>query len=713
MRGSEKKQSALTGIFLLLAVCCCWYSCSNSTHSTQNKLANAASPYLREHADNPVHWYPWGAEALQKARDEDKPLLISIGYASCHWCHVMERESFMDTMVARIMNEEFISIKVDREERPDIDNIYMHACQLMNNGEAGWPLNAFALPDGKPFFAGTYYTKDNWVKLLKQIAASYKNQKGKVQLQAESLTFGMIDNDSALLQIKSNSNPYDGKTYRTVFENIYHRYDTTHGGLQGAPKFPNPSLWEFNLQYHYYTQDPRALKITLTTLHHMANGAVYDHVGGGFARYATDSVWQVPHFEKMLCDNAQLISLYAHAYQVTGEQDFKRVAEETIEYIEAELTAPGGGYFSSQNAESGSGEGDYYAWTLKEIRSALGSNDSELFTKFFNASEKGNWKDGKNLLFASLTRAEFAARQNVSREHLHKSLGDAQTKLAAIRKKRAAPSVDTKILTSWNALLVKAYADAYAAFGNEVLLKKAETLAAYLEQNMIRPDGRLWRLQSKGTFSVDGFLDDYAFLAKSFIRLYEVSFNKKWLLLADRLIADALVNFYDKDKAIFYYTSATSEKLAVRKAELFSNVIPSPNAVMAENLLFLGSALDKELYLTISRSLLEARAAQLETIVPYSGQWGYLAGLLSYGSSEVVLMGKDALQKSRDLQKHYLPSCMFMGGTEENLPLLQHKLPAAGTLIYVCTNKTCKLPVEETNLALQQIRKLTVEKVAR
>ncbi len=681
-------------------------ACKDSKKIKENRLSNAASPYLREHADNPVNWYPWGDEALNKAKAEDKPLLISIGYSSCHWCHVMERESFMDTAVARIMNEQFISIKVDREERPDIDNIYMHACQLINNGEAGWPLNAFALPDGKPFYAGTYYSKESWIKLLTQISENYRLHKTKVVLQANALTFGMVDNDSLLLHMEPRVTHSNDSKYRSAFEKSYQQIDVINGGSIGYPKFPNPALWEFFLQYYYFTKEKKALDATINTLGKMASGALYDQIGGGFSRYATDSLWRLPHFEKMLCDNAQLISLFAHAYQLTGKVEFKTIAEETIGYLEEELGAHGGGFYSSINAESENAEGDYYAWSVAQMNAMLGTETGKIVNEFFNITEKGNWKSGMNLLFITQNPASFARQHQLTEDQFLKLLKESKVKMFEKRRERRKPTVDTKILTSWNALLIKSYADAYTAFQSEAYLQKANSLARFIEKNMLRENGQLWRIQSRGEVSVDAFLDDYAFLAKAYIQLYEVSFDTHWVMLAEKLVAYALENFYDQPKDIFYYTSRSSGNLAVRKVELFSNVLPSPNAVMGENLIKLSILLDKNEYAEISRRLLTRRLEKLEEIVPFSSQWGWLAGLNSYGYNEVVIMGNDANKRNRELQQHYLPACTFMGGMEENLPLLENKLPAVGTLIYVCSNKTCKMPVAEVSRALEQLKKL-------
>ncbi len=689
------------GVFLLLLLLA---GCNGDGPQKQNRLANASSPYLKEHADNPVDWYEWGPEALEKAKRENKPLLISIGYASCHWCHVMEKESFMDTTVARLMNASFVCIKVDREERPDIDNIYLHACQLMNNGNAGWPLNAFALPDGKPFFAGTYYTKDNWIKLLEQVADSYVNQYNKVVLQANSLTYGIIDNDSLFLQAENPATRAGKELYQSYFQNAYPQLDLNNGGLKGLQKFPTPSLWEFLLQYQYLAKDKRALDVTIHTLTKMALGGIYDHIGGGFARYATDSNWRIPHFEKMLYDNAQLISLYAHAFQVTKNEFFKNVAQETIGFIEDELTAPRGGFYSSLNAVTIEGEGEFYAWTYEDILKIVGNDQGRLMAEYFSIKPDGNWKKGKSILYATYSPEQFSAMKNIAVHDLMNVFSRAKTKLLEKRNSRVKPTADDKILTSWNALMLNAYTDAYAAFGDPDYLEKALSLAAFLEKNMFQENGQLWRVSHNGIATISGFLDDYAYLAKAYIKLYQISFDKHWLSLADKITGYALADFYDSKTGLFFYSSKKSEELVVKKREVLNNVMPSSNAVMGEVLFALGTFFQNEEYLDKSALMMSKMAGKTGEVITGSPAWGYLAGLMSYMNYEVAILGKDALQKNAALQRNYLPNCFFMGGREENLPLLENKLSDSNTMIYVCTNKVCKLPVEEPAKALQQIK---------
>ena len=685
-----------TSLFLLLFFCSC-------TSDKENRLAKASSPYLQQHADNPVDWYEWGDEALAVAKKENKPLLISVGYASCHWCHQMEKESFMDTAVARIMNENFVCIKVDREERPDIDNIYMNACQLIS-GNAGWPLNAFALPDGKPFFAGTYYSKQSWTSLLKNIADAYRKQYKKVMLQANSLANGIANLELAVLT--DSTEILAGKTfYQTLFDSLYQKIDLNYGGFKGSPKFPFPSITEFLLQYYYLTKDKKALDAATTTLTQMALGGIYDQVSGGFARYSTDSLWRIPHFEKMLYDNGQLMSVYAHAYQLTGNMFFKNVIQEIAAFIERDLRAPNGGFYSSLNADTQEGEGEFYAWSYRDFKKYAGSNNNDLIAAYYNISEKGNWENNKNILYATAVPDDFAAKNNVTPTSFQNQLSSAKKTLLAERNKREKPATDDKILTSWNALMLKGYLDAYAALGDESYLQMALSNASFLEQNMFQKDSSLWRSHRGNQNSINAFLDDYALLSKSFIRLYQLTFDKHWLSLARHLADFSIKHFYDAKTGMFYYTPSRSGSV-IKKIEIADNAIPSSNAVMAEVLYNLAVYFENAEYRSKSSRMVSLLQSQMLKRPDYYTGWCFLSGLYSYGTNEVAIMGSDARTKNRELQKNFLPQSIFMGSdSAENLPLLKGKHSGGGTLIYVCTNRVCKQPVEGTELALKQLAK--------
>ena len=665
-------------------------------------MATASSPYLQQHADNPVDWHEWNDEALTTAKKENKPLLVSIGYASCHWCHVMEKESFMDTAVARVMNENFVCIKVDREERPDIDNIYMYACQLISGG-GGWPLNAFALPDGKPFFAGTYYSKTGWLSLLKEISKAYKEKHDLVVKQAEGLTKGIADEELSFTGVDGTAIVINNQGYQNLFDSIYLKTDTVNGGLKGSPKFPMPAVTEFLLQNYYLTGNKKALDAATITLNKMALGGIYDHLDGGFARYATDNAWHIPHFEKMLYDNAQLISLYAHAYQITQNDHYKTIITETISFIERNLASPYGGYYSSLNADTEDGEGEFYTWEESNFKAIAGNED--LLTEYFNVSPTGNWNKGNNILFANYTPQEFAVLKKQTPGQFISLLNKTKKALLEERNKRIKPTADTKILTAWNAMMIKAYADAYIATGIEDYLTKALIIANFIEKNILGNDGSLKRNFKDGKTSINGFLDDYAWTASAFIKLYSVSFDLNFITLAKQIADHAIGNFYNKNADLLYYTATNESKLAVRKMEIDDDAIPSSNSIMAGVLYSLGVIYDDSSYSNISKAMLTSVATQINRFPAYHAQWCSLAGLFSQGTYEVVVMGKDAIAKNKELQKKYLPDCVIMGGIDkEDLPLLENKLPGNKTLIYVCTNKVCKRPVEDVAEALIQVK---------
>ncbi len=689
--GIYKQVCLLLLVFLFFCAC---------TAKNGNHLSNASSPYLRLHADNPVNWYEWGDEPLARAKRENKPLLISIGYAACHWCHQMAKESFMDTAVARFMNEHFICIKVDREERPDIDNVYVNACQLLS-GNAGWPLNAFALPDGKPFYAGTYYSKEAWLGLLKQVDAAYKTQPKKVALQAQMLSHGIAQQEIEVLNDSAVALS-DRTAYRQLFNNIYAKMDLVYGGLKGAPKFPEPAIIEFLLQYYFLTNDKTALDAATITLKQMALGGIYDQVGGGFARYATDSLWRRPHFEKMLYTNAQLISVYAHAYQVTGDMYFKKVTNDIITFVKRDLANASGGYSSSVNADTKAGEGVFYTWTAQEFNSALAGN--KRVAGYYNIAANGNWKANKNILYASAAPSQYAQANGIEPWAFELELSAANKALLTARNNKEKPSVDDKVLSSWNALLLKGFADAYGAFGDKACLEAAIENARFLEKR-ISSDGKLCRTYNEGKINLSAFLDDYSFLASAYTRLYQVSFDKHWLSLARLLTDYSINNFYASGTGMFYYSSLLSDSNVVRKIELADNVLPSSNAVMAGVLYNLGIYFDNEGYIDRSKAMLSKLWRHLlENKTEFYGSWCFMAGLFSYGTNEVAIMGKQAIEKNRQLQKSYQPSSVFMGAvTGPNLPYLQGKDKPGETLIYVCTNGVCKRPVAEAGAALAEL----------
>ena len=488
-----------------------------------NELIKESSPYLLQHAHNPVNWYPWGEKALEKAVRENKPIIVSIGYAACHWCHVMEHESFEDEEIATYMNDHFICIKVDREERPDIDQVYMNAVQLIT-GQGGWPLNCITLPDGRPVYGGTYFNKKQWLHLLKQLDAFINQEAEKANEQAITLTKGI--NSTEYIQLNNNKTQHSISDLEDIFNHWQPNIDFINGGSKGAPKFPLPIGIQFLLDYHCLTKSEEALKAFTTTLDKMANGGIYDHIGGGFARYSTDAIWKVPHFEKMLYDNAQLVSLYANAYQFTKNEHYKTIIIETLEFIEREMTSNEGGFYASLDADSEGVEGKFYVWDKVELDQLLGL-DAILIQEYYNVTSAGNW-EGANILYTTTNDPEFAANHNISTQTLHAKLMHAKKKLLQIRDKRIRPALDDKILTSWNALMLKGYVNAYNVLGDEKYLATALKNADFIINNCMDQDGKLNRNFKNGQSTINGFLDDYAFTIGAFIDLYQSTFDKKW-----------------------------------------------------------------------------------------------------------------------------------------------------------------------------------------
>lgn len=669
-----------------------------------NALIHESSPYLLMHAHNPVNWYPWGKEALDKAKKENKPLIISIGYSSCHWCHVMEKQSYSDTSVARYMNTHFVSVKVDREERPDIDHIYMNASQLLT-GSGGWPLNAFALPDGKPFYAVTYLPRAQWLDLLHQIVKIYKQQPAKVKEQAETLTRGI--RGQQLVKTTGDTASERLKTvYRHLFDSVKTSIDFKEGGFGAAPKFPLPSGWEWLLQYHYLTGNEKSLQAVITTLDHIAYGGIYDQLGGGFARYATDQRWRIPHFEKMLYDNGQLISLYAHAYQVTHKPLYADIIRQTLTFIQRELTDKNGGFYSSINADSRGEEGRFYVWTAKETDSLLDKKSAHLVKAYYHITADGNWEGDKNILYRNpaINDSAFARQQQLSTDEWQVILQKAKNILFRARARRIRPTTDNKILTSWNALMLKGYVDAYSALGDKDYLDAALKNAEFLENNMMQKDGSLWRNYMNGKAGIQGLLDDYALLADAYIALYQVTFDLHWLTKANVLTKYAVAHFRDPQNGLFFYTPDNSGALIAREKEIEDNVVPSSNSVMANVLYRLGIYYDDQTYISDARAMMSQVLVQIPAAVPYFSNWAQLLGLMQKGPYEVAIMGNEALQKNLAMQHSYLPTSLFMGGEKENLPLLENKLMKDQTIIYVCENKVCKLPVKEVSQALNQLK---------
>jgi len=659
-----------------------------------NSLINETSPYLLQHANNPVNWFAWNDATLQKAKEENKMLLISIGYAACHWCHVMEHESFENEEVARVMNENYVCIKVDREERPDVDHVYMNAAYLIN-GNGGWPLNALAMPDGKPFFAGTYFPKENWINVLNYFADIYKNDREKLEEQAENLSKGIREIEE--VPMNNHSTSFDKNDLNEMFSLFEKRIDFVYGGTKGAMKFPMPSVWEYVLAYYYFSKNEKALDAVKITLDHIAKGGIYDHVGGGFSRYATDPRWHVPHFEKMLYDNGQLVSLYSHAFQLTGNNLYEKVVYETLEFVTRELTSLEGGFFSSLDADSEGEEGKFYVWSKKEIKEILG-DDTGFYEAYYGITADGNWEKNKNIPDANFGKKDFTVN-----EEIVSKLNFLNKKLLAERDKRVRPGTDDKILTSWNALMAKGFMDAYQTFREEKFLFPAKLNIDFLLQNICGDNNSLFRNYKNGKATIHGFLDDYAFLISALIEYYQISFEEFYLQKANNVTKYVIEHFYDKTSGMFFYTDSDYSNLIARKTEITDNVIPSSNSEMAKNLFLLSLYFDDKGYEEKSLQLIKNVSQDLKNNLNYYSNWAQALILQVLPPIEIAIVGKEWKEKLKQFQKKFLPNVIYSGGDQEgHLSLLENKLVEGKTLIYVCKNKSCRLPVEDVEEALKQ-----------
>jgi len=681
----------------------CKMTSSQSTQQGEvyNHLANESSPYLLQHAKNPVDWYPWGEEALAKAKAENKLMVISVGYAACHWCHVMEHESFEDTTVSKIMNEHFVSIKVDREERPDVDDVYMTACHLASGRSCGWPLNAFALPDGRPVWAGTYFPKKEWLDVLEYFKNLHQEEPEKLNEYATQLMNGIQNNEQIVLNGSDQSftNEILKKTTKQFLKNI----DFKKGGREGSPKFPMPNNYQFLLSQYFHTKDKKTLEAVTTTLDNMANGGIYDHLGGGFARYSTDANWKVPHFEKMLYDNGQLVSLYSDAFLVTKNPLYQQVVEETLTYIQREMTDKSGGFYSSLDADSEGEEGKFYVWTKEEIAAILQDEQStKILSDYYEVTDKGNWEH-TNVLHRKDDIADIAKRWNSSEEQVTAIVKEAKTKLFQARSKRIRPGLDDKVLTSWNALMLKGNVDAYRAFGNPEYLQTALNNAQFIKREMLQADGRLNRNYKDGKSVINAFLDDYALTIDAFLSLYQVTFDENWLNTAKELADYSLLHFFDSESGMFHYTSDIDPPLIARKKEISDNVIPASNSVMAKNLYLLGLYYYKQDFLKIAKQMMHNVGEQVtQSPQPnFYSNWCSLYSLLVHPPYEVAVVGSDFAPLQKGLYNQYLPNAILLGGAAEGkLELLKDKLQEGDTFIYVCQNKVCKFPVQTVGEAV-------------
>lgn len=692
-----------------------------------NALIHETSPYLLQHAHNPVNWMAWNPESLRQAKAENKLILVSIGYSTCHWCHVMERESFEDRDVADVMNEHFICIKVDREERPDVDAIYMEACQIMTGG-GGWPLNCFLTPDGRPFYAGTYFppmpahNRPSWMQLLHHLARAWRERPEEVLRQADQLMGHLYRSDKppvapdAVLGDSSKA----GQAYLALRE----RFDLHEGGFGGAPKFPGAMSISFLLQFHYFSGHREAAEHAFFSLDKMCRGGIYDHLGGGFARYATDVAWLIPHFEKMLYDNALLVSTLSDALaylnspgmadfadNATRRQLYAATIRETLEWVSREMTHPEGGFYSAQDADSEGVEGKFFVWEKQEVETALSAagflpDEIRHFCAFYDVTEKGNWEH-RNILHRDRSEKAYSESVQIEEAVLTDLLARQRAALFAVRDRRIYPGLDDKILLSWSALMVSAFAQAAKALQNEAYKAQAERSVQFLMSAFFNTNIEDWAATAQhswknGKAAIPAFLEDYAYLIAALTDVWELSGDERRLHQAGTLTRWVIAQFYDEKDHLFFFTSAQQTDILLRKKELYDNATPSSNSTMARNLQRLSILLDQPEWAALAQRMLERMAPSAVKFPNAFGRWMEAVLQEETGISEIAVTGPEAIKRLNALQAHYLPATVAAAGAnpEATLPLLAGKVSEKETLIYICRNFACQRPVETVSEAL-------------
>ncbi len=665
-----------------------------------NRLIHETSPYLLQHANNPVDWYPYGEEAFEKARAENKPMLFSIGYSSCHWCHVMEHESFENEAIAALMNEHFVCVKVDREERPDVDHFYMDAVQLLY-GHGGWPLNCFALADGRPFWGGTYFKPDQWKDILKNVSGIFRNQPGDFTEQASEVTERLMQNN------RVTSDGEELNLDRDYFEEIIYmlrqHLDTSFGGMNGAPKFPMPTVLQLLLRCHYAFHKDFLLEHVTRTLDFMAMGGIFDQVGGGFARYSVDNKWKVPHFEKMLYDNALLVSLYCDAYRITGDESHREVVEDVLTFVTRELTSPEGLFYSSLDADSQGEEGRYYTWTREEMEETLGSY-TDLMVEYFGMGTEITGSQKECILYRPVKPENFARPHFLSAEEMRSLVKHCRALLLEKRNQRIRPGLDDKVLLSWNALMIKAFADAYSAFGNAEYLGSALNAARFILSAMQNPAGGYFHTWKNGKARIAGFLDDYVFFADACLSIYRITLDNTWLGEAESLVKYAIMHFGDPESGLFFFSEA-KHKCIIRKTEIYDSVIPSSNSAFARLLHALGTITGKNAYLELSNQMLAGMREKILNYPTSYANWAILALEKSLPYYVIAVVGDDAHEKIRELGKYYLPFSLIAGSTTPgDLPYIKNRYASGRTLVHICNENACFAPVDSVDKAIELLK---------
>jgi uncharacterized protein len=705
-----------------------------------NHLQYETSPYLLQHAHNPVHWYAWKPAAFAAAKALDKPILVSIGYSTCHWCHVMERESFENEAIADYMNQHFVCIKVDREERPDVDHIYMEACQILT-GSGGWPLNCFLTPDGKPFYAGTYFPprpahqRPSWMQLLQHLSNIWLNKRELAEEQAEKLLKNISHNDVVFVKKKEKivgseslslpvSNPFTPQMLENILYKMRDNFDRAEGGFGGAPKFPSTMAIYFLLHYQYFANlkgmvgGEDALEHALFSLDKMIMGGIYDQLGGGFSRYSTDREWLVPHFEKMLYDNALLVTVIAEAYKFLKNNPnlypermslYQETLVETLDYIEREMTNPEGGFYCAQDADSEGVEGKFFVWSKEEIDAILGE-DAAVFCAFYDVSEHGNWEDS-NILWRKESIETFAKTVNMEPLALKTQLKANRKQLFAVRDKRIYPGLDDKILLSWNALMVTAYAQAYTAIGEEkykvAAVKNLDFCLENFKQKIDVSDENKNEIEGQSlshtyknrVVQYDAFLEDYAFLIQALVEIYQITFNLSYLTLAGKYTAHVLSYFYDESSGLFFFTGSNQKDIIIRRKDLYDNATPSGNSTMALNLQQLGVLLNKQEWTEIANRMLFSVVETVERYPLSFERWALALLYKTYPMLEIAVLGQNAENKAMSIMGQFVPNKVVAVSKvqTDNLSLFEGKESNQDAYIYVCQDFACHRPVLDFN----------------
>lgn len=666
-----------------------------------NDLIKESSPYLLQHAHNPVDWKPWNDSTLKLARELDKPMLVSIGYSACHWCHVMEHESFEDSTVADYMNEHFVCVKVDREERPDVDQVYMDAVQLMT-GSGGWPLNCFTTPDGRPFFGGTYFPKKQWLSVMEQLVTLYHNDREKVEEYADRLSEGLHKMDQRPLA--SVPKTFDDSAVKKAVAQWKTQFDPEDGGPNRAPKFPMPNNLDFMLAYAVEFHDNALLGHVELTLKKMAHGGIYDQIGGGFARYSTDAEWKVPHFEKMLYDNAQLLSTYSNAYLHTHNPLYKEIGLGIAQWLKSEMLQKDGAFYSALDADSEGVEGKFYTFTKEELQSIAG-DDFPIIQDYFHIDRKGLWEHGQFILLRTEDAVQVAQKHNINEASMAEKVNTFKVKALAYRSKRVRPGLDDKCLMAWNAMCSEGLVELSIATGDDQWAEMAKNNLDFLCEKMRRPDGGLWHTYKNGQATINAYLDDYAHLISALIKMYEYSADERYILTAQSLVEYVHEHFDKNNSGMFYFKSKDDMALVAQKAELHDNVIPASNSVLATCLFKLARIFGNPEWQATSDHMLAQVQSGFEQYPSGHSQWMML-NLYHLGSfREVAVVGKNCWQIKRAIQQQYLPMTVICASkAASEIPLLSGKYVDGETRIYVCENGACHRPTTSLEVALELLR---------